>query len=307
MIELKGKPVADDIKERAIKRVEELRSQGIIPKIATIRVGDDPGDIAYEHGICSRAEEMGIDIKQKVFAGDISQERLLAKIAAYNEDQDIHGVLIFRPLPKQFDDKTICKALDFRKDVDGITTGSMAGVFTGSGEGFPPCTAEACIRMLDYYGYDLTGKKVTVFGRSLVIGKPVTVMALDRNATVTICHSRTTPEVLREAGKNADVLITAVGRANFLTRDLTGEDQIILDVGINDDGAGGSGQPGAGRCRQRDHRRSHGSRGNGRSAKRFAGKIKGMEKGKVSAGTCLFFALRVKLIYYAVTIKLHGV
>ena len=95
MIELKGKPVADDIKERAIKRVEELRSQGIIPKIATIRVGDDPGDIAYEHGICSRAEEMGIDIKQKVFAGDISQERLLAKIAAYNEDQDIHGVLIF--------------------------------------------------------------------------------------------------------------------------------------------------------------------------------------------------------------------
>ena len=135
-----------------MKRVEELRSQGIIPKIATIRVGDDPGDIAYEHGICSRAEEMGIDIKQKVFAGDISQERLLAKIAAYNEDQDIHGVLIFRPLPKQFDDKTICKALDFRKDVDGITTGSMAGVFTGSGEGFPPCTAEACIRMLDYYG-----------------------------------------------------------------------------------------------------------------------------------------------------------
>lgn len=239
MIELKGKPVADDIKERAIKRVEELRSQGTIPKIATIRVGDDPGDIAYEHGICSRAEEMGIDIKQKVFAGDISQERLLAKIAAYNEDQDIHGVLIFRPLPKQFDDKTICKALDFRKDVDGITTGSMAGVFTGSGEGFPPCTAEACIRMLEYYGYDLTGKKVTVFGRSLVIGKPVTVMALDRNATVTICHSRTTPEVLREAGKNADVLITAVGRANFLTRDLTGEDQIILDVGINDDGAGG--------------------------------------------------------------------
>ena len=114
MIELKGKPVADDIKEKAMKRVEELRSQGIIPKIATIRVGDDPGDIAYEHGICSRAEEMGIDIKQKVFAGDISQERLLAKIAAYNEDQDIHGVLIFRPLPKQFDDKTICKALDFR-------------------------------------------------------------------------------------------------------------------------------------------------------------------------------------------------
>ena len=147
MIELKGKPVADDIKERAMKRVEELRSQGIIPKIATIRVGDDPGDIAYEHGICSRAEEMGIDIKQKVFAGNISQERLLAKIAAYNEDQDIHGVLIFRPLPKQFDDKTICKALDFRKDVDGITAGSMAGV-----RGFRPARqkpASVCWTIMD--------------------------------------------------------------------------------------------------------------------------------------------------------------
>ena len=115
MIELKGKPVADDIKERAFKRVEELRSQGIIPKIATIRVGDDPGDIAYEHGICSRAEEMGIDIKQKVFAGDISQERLLAKIAAYNEDPGYPRRLIFRPLPKQFDDKTICKSSRFPK------------------------------------------------------------------------------------------------------------------------------------------------------------------------------------------------
>lgn len=239
MKELKGKPVADDLKKKTVKRIEELRGQGIIPKLATIRVGEDPGDVAYEHGIRTRAEEMGIETKHKVFAENITQERLLAKIAAYNEDPEIHGILIFRPLPGQFNDKTVCRALDFKKDVDGITDGSMAGVFTGSGAGFPPCTAEACIRMLDYYGYDLTGKKVTVFGRSLVIGKPVTVMALDHNATVTVCHSRTTPETLKEAGKNADVLIAAVGRAGFLTGDMAGKDQIILDVGINDDGAGG--------------------------------------------------------------------
>lgn len=239
MKELKGKPVADDLKKKTVKRIEELRGQGIIPKLATIRVGEDPGDVAYEHGIRTRAEEMGIETKHKVFAENITQERLLAKIAAYNEDPEIHGILIFRPLPGQFNDKTVCRALDFKKDVDGITDGSMAGVFTGSGAGFPPCTAEACIRMLDYYGYDLTGKKLTVFGRSLVIGKPVTVMALDHNATVTVCHSRTTPETLKEAGKNADVLIAAVGRAGFLTGDMAGKDQIILDVGINDDGAGG--------------------------------------------------------------------
>lgn len=239
MKELKGKPVADDLMKKAVKRIKELRGQGIIPKLATIRVGEDPGDVAYEHGIRTRAEEMGIETKHKVFAENITQERLLAKIAAYNEDPEIHGILIFRPLPGQFNDKTVCRALDFKKDVDGITDGSMAGVFTGSGAGFPPCTAEACIRMLDYYGYDLTGKKVTVFGRSLVIGKPVTVMALDHNATVTVCHSRTTPETLMEAGKNADVLIAAVGRAGFLTGDMVGKDQILLDVGINDDGAGG--------------------------------------------------------------------
>lgn len=239
MKELKGKPVADDLKKKTVKRIEELRGQGIIPKLATIRVGEDPGDVAYEHGIRTRAEEMGIETKHKVFAENITQERLLAKIAAYNEDPELHGILIFRPLPGQFNDKTVCRALDFKKDVDGITDGSMAGVFTGSGAGFPPCTAEACIRMLDYYGYDLTGKKVTVFGRSLVIGKPVTVMALDHNATVTVCHSRTTPETLKEAGKNADVLIAAVGRVGFLTGDMAGKDQIILDVGINDDGAGG--------------------------------------------------------------------
>lgn len=239
MKELKGKPVADDLMKKTVKRIEELRGQGIIPKLATIRVGEDPGDVAYEHGIRTRAEEMGIETKHKVFAENITQERLLAKIAAYNEDPELHGILIFRPLPGQFNDKTVCRALDFKKDVDGITDGSMAGVFTGSGAGFPPCTAEACIRMLDYYGYDLTGKKVTVFGRSLVIGKPVTVMALDHNATVTVCHSRTTPETLKEAGKNADVLIAAVGRAGFLTGDMAGKDQIILDVGINDDGAGG--------------------------------------------------------------------
>ena len=227
MRELKGLTVANDMTEKTLQRVQELEARGITPMLATVRVGANPGDIAYENGLLERAEKNGIDSEQIVLPENITQ------------DPGVDGVLIFRPLPKQIDEEAVCRALDPKKDVDGITPGSMAGVFMGSEKGFPPCTAAACIQMLDYYGIDLNGKNVTVFGRSLVVGKPVAIMAMDRNATVTICHSRTTPEMLQDAGRKADVVIAAVGRANFLTRDLTGEDQIILDVGINDDGAGG--------------------------------------------------------------------
>ena len=239
MRELKGLTVANDMTEKTLQRVQELEARGITPMLATVRVGANPGDIAYENGLLERAEKNGIDSEQIVLPENITQEDLLAEIDKLNQDPGVDGVLIFRPLPKQIDEEAVCRALDPKKDVDGITPGSMAGVFMGSEKGFPPCTAAACIQMLDYYGIDLNGKNVTVFGRSLVVGKPVAMMAMDRNATVTICHSRTTPEMLQDAGRKADVVIAAVGRANFLTRDLTSEDQIILDVGINDDGAGG--------------------------------------------------------------------
>lgn len=239
MRELKGITVAYDMTEKTLQKVQELEAQGITPMLATVRVGANPGDIAYENGLLERAEKTGVDTMQIALPENITQEALLAEIDKLNQDPGVDGVLIFRPLPQQIDDEVICGALDPNKDVDGITPGSMASVFMGRGDGFAPCTAEACIRMLDHYGIDLDGKNVTVFGRSLVVGKPVAMLAMDRNATVTICHSRTAPEALREAGRKADVVIAAVGRANFLTQDLTGEDQIILDVGINDNGAGG--------------------------------------------------------------------
>ena len=142
---------------------------------------------------------------------------------------------MFRPLPKHIDEKAACEVLDPAKDIDGITSGSLAGIFMDSDVGFPPCTAAACIEMLDHYGYDLKGKKVTVMGRSLVIGKPVAMMAMRRNATVTICHSRTKSEDFAEAGKNADIVIAAVGKARMITEDMLGDDQVIIDVGINMD------------------------------------------------------------------------
>ncbi len=239
MYELNGKTVADKMTEKMQQSLQKLEEEGITPMLATVRVGENQDDIAYEKGILKGAENTGIDTMSIVLPEDITQEELLAEINALNEDPGVDGVLIFRPLPQHLDDEAVCNALKSEKDIDGITPGSMAGVFMGSGTGFPPCTAEACIRILDHYGIDLNGKKVTVFGRSLVVGRPVAMMAMERQATVTICHSRTPQEVLRDAGKNADVLIAAVGKANFLTRDMLGENQVILDVGINDNGEGG--------------------------------------------------------------------
>lgn len=232
---LKGKPVADKLTEENIKKVEELKAKGITPTLGIIRLGENPEDLAYERGALKRAENTGVEVKRFIYDVDITQDRLLEEIHKINEDDSIHGVLIFRPLPKHLDDRTICEALAPSKDMDGITSGSMAGVFTDSGEGYPPCTAQACIEILDYMNYDLTGKKVTVMGRSLVIGKPVAMMAMKRNATVTVLHSRTTKEDFAAAGQNADVVIAALGRAKMIGADKVGNNQVILDVGINVD------------------------------------------------------------------------
>ncbi|MBQ0079208.1 MAG: bifunctional 5,10-methylenetetrahydrofolate dehydrogenase/5,10-methenyltetrahydrofolate cyclohydrolase [Eubacterium sp.] len=235
---LKGKPVADALTEKNIAKVEELKAQGINPTLAIVRLGENPGDMSYERGALKRAEATGVAVKQFIYDVDITQDQLLAEIDKINKDDSIHGVLIFRPLPKHLDDRTICEALAPAKDMDGITSGSMAGVFTDSGEGYPPCTAQACMEMIDHMGLDLTGKKVTVIGRSLVIGKPVAMMAMKKNATVTVLHSRTTAEDFAAAGANADVVIAAIGRAKMIGADKVGSDQVIIDVGINVDEEG---------------------------------------------------------------------
>lgn len=232
---LKGKAVSDSISERTLKKAEKLRAQGIIPTLAIVRLGENPGDLSYERGALKRAEQTGIEVKRFVYDTDISQESLIEEIIKLNNDNSIHGVLIFRPLPKHIDESAVCDTLAPSKDVDGITPGSMAGVFMDSHMGFPPCTAEACMEILEYYGCELTGKKVTVMGRSLVIGKPVAMMAMRKNATVTVCHSRTGAEDFAEAGRNADVVIAAIGKARMVTDAHLGAGQVIIDVGINAD------------------------------------------------------------------------
>lgn len=235
---LKGKEVAEKILSEASAIIEKVKNQGIIPTLAIVRVGEKPEDISYEKGAVKRAFEAGIMAKSFAYHEGISQKELLAEIEGLNDDPYIHGVLILRPLPAHIDERSVCEALNPDKDVDGITPESMAGIFMNEDRGYPPCTAEACMQLLDYYGVELENKKVTVFGRSLVIGKPVAVMAMNGNATVTVCHSRTRDEDFKAAGKNADVIIAALGKARLLKAEILGRDQTIVDVGINVDEQG---------------------------------------------------------------------
>ncbi|HWQ97826.1 MAG TPA: tetrahydrofolate dehydrogenase/cyclohydrolase catalytic domain-containing protein [Clostridia bacterium] len=228
---LKGAEVVSALNDKIKSDVAALQLRGVTPTLAILRVGEKPDDLAYERGAIKRAETVGVAVKQIVLPETVSQEELLAEIAKINQDDTIHGCLMLRPLPKHIDDQRAREALLPEKDIDGITDGSLAGVFTGTKRGFPPCTAQACMEILDYYGIDPAGKTAVVIGRSLVIGKPVAMMLLQKHATVTICHTRTKdmPSVTRRA----EILIVAAGREGVVGAEYVSAGQTVLDVGIN--------------------------------------------------------------------------
>ena len=228
---LKGAEVVSALNERIKADVSALILRGVTPTLAILRVGEKPDDLAYERGAIKRAETVGIAVKQIVLSETVSQESLLLEIAKINLDATIHGCLMLRPLPKHIDDMRAREALLPEKDIDGITDGSLAGVFTGAKRGFPPCTAQACMEILEHYNIDPAGKNAVVIGRSLVIGKPVSMMLLQKNATVTICHTKTKdmPSVTRRA----EILIVAAGRAGVVGAEYVSAGQVVLDVGIN--------------------------------------------------------------------------
>lgn len=229
--QLLGKEVNAFLNEKIKKQTALLAEHGICPILGIVRVGARPDDLSYERGAVKRCESLGVAYEKFLLPEDCTQEDLMNVIQYVNENERIHGVLVFRPLPKHLNETAVIKALKPEKDVDGITDGSMAGVFTGAEQGFPPCTPQACMEILDYYGIDCTGKKAVVIGRSLVVGKPAAMMLLKKNATVTICHTKTAdmPSVVKEA----DIVIAAAGRAGIVDGRYLSEGQIVIDVGIN--------------------------------------------------------------------------
>ena len=229
--QLLGKEVNADLNQQIIDRVNALKEKGVTPTLGIIRVGEKDADLSYERGATKRCEKLGVEYRKFVFPEDVSQEELMGAIDQVNKDQSIHGVLIFRPLPKTLDEKAVIAALDPEKDIDGITDGSMVGVYTGQKTGFPPCTAQAVMEILRHYQYDLKGKKAVVIGRSLVIGKPVAMMLLKENATVTICHTKT-KDMAAEA-READLLVVAAGHRDVVDESFVKAGQTVIDVGIN--------------------------------------------------------------------------
>lgn len=233
---LSGKEVVQTINESLEKRAFELQNNGVTPCLAIVRVGERGDDIAYENGAVKRCEKVGVSVRKFLLPQDAAQEDLLRMIEMINTDDQIHGCLLFRPLPKQFNDELVRNALLPEKDVDGITDGSLAGVFAGTKRGFPPCTPAACMEILDYYGIETTGKRATIIGRSLVVGKPAAMMLIQKNATVTVCHTKTV-DVAAECRK-ADILIVSAGRAGIVGKEYFAEGQTVIDVGINVDEQG---------------------------------------------------------------------
>ena len=232
----KGAPAAAALTEALIPRAQALRERGIVPTLAIVRVGERPEDLSYERGAMKRCEKVGIAVRQFLLTETSGQADLMEVIEEVNRDDSIHGCLLFRPLPRHMDEQAACAALAPEKDVDGITPGSLAAVFAGSGAGYPPCTAQACLELLDHYGYELKGKRAVVVGRSLVIGKPVSMLLLGRHATVTICHTRTAD--LPAECRRADVLIAAAGKAGVVGASCLSPGQVVIDVGINADEEG---------------------------------------------------------------------
>ena len=230
-VEMRGMPVARAIVALLEPRVEALESRGVTPTLAVVRVGAREDDLAYERGAKKRCQEAGIAVRVFELDAGCSQQELEDVIARVNEDAGIHGCLMFRPLPASLDETAACEALDPAKDVDGITRQSMVGVFANQEIGFPPCTAQAVIDLLDYYGVELEGSDVCVLGRSLVIGKPVSLMLQARNATVTMCHTRTRD--LADKCRAAEVLVVAAGHPHTVGAQETAAGQFVVDVGIN--------------------------------------------------------------------------
>lgn len=230
MLELRGKKVSDGIKEYVSKELETL---SFVPKLAIVRVGENPDDMSYERSATKKLKSFGLDVASYVFPQDISDEAFKKAFKDINEDDEVTGILLLRPLPHTINEKDIENMIDPKKDLDGISPINIAKVFAGDTTGFSPCTAEAVIEVLKAYDIELTGKRVTVVGRSMVVGKPVSMLLLKENATVTMTHTRTVD--LKKTCSDAEIVVAAAGRAKMLNSDYCGQDAVMIDVGINVD------------------------------------------------------------------------
>lgn len=231
MRRLDGMPVANALSKQLAEQVMALGKKGIVPRLAVVRVGEREEDLSYEKSILKRFSALNAAMEVIALPAGITQDVLESTIISLNKDRTVHGILLFRPLPKQLSEDGIKSIIAPEKDVDCMGIFNIACLFAGNKKGFPPCTPQAVIELLDFYGIDVEGKKATIVGRSLVVGRPLAMLLLSKSATVTVCHTKTA--ALAEECKNADILIACAGAAKMITSDFTNHRQTVIDVGIN--------------------------------------------------------------------------
>lgn len=235
-VKLTGKPVVESLRENIKSRVATLGEKNINPTLLLIRVGEREDDLSYERGILKNCDLLGIKINVMQLPVEITMEEIRKVFEEANKDSNIHGIMIFRPLPNHLDPEEIQNLINPAKDIDCMSPINLEKVFEGNSDGFAPCTPKAVVELLKHYEIPLQGANVVVAGRSLVVGKPLGMLLLDENATVTICHSRT--KDMPSVTAKADIVVAAIGKAKFMNEDFFSEDSIVVDVGINDDGNG---------------------------------------------------------------------
>ena len=238
MIELRGKAVADALKEKMKKfldQVDELNR----PKLAIVRVGERPDDLAYERMVLKNCGVIGLPVQVEAMSEAVATEELIATIQKLNDDVTVQGILMFRPPPKHIDEQSVIEAVAVEKDVDCMNPKNLQLRMVSDESAIAPCTPEAVMRILEHYGYELEGKNVAIVNRSTVIGRPLAIMMMEKNATVTICHSRT--KNLAEVTSKADIVVTGVGRARFFGPEYFNENSVVIDIGINFDEKGSCG------------------------------------------------------------------
>ena len=228
---LKGKPVAAFLDEQTAEEVAKLKEKGIDTTLAILRVGERSDDISYEKGAMKKCRNVGISVRNAILPEDVSYEEFYRTLDELNNDPQVHGILMFRPLPKYLDNEKARNFISPGKDVDGCTDGSLTGVFIDKKIGFAPCTAEAVMETLKFYNIELKGRNVVVLGRSLVVGKPLAMLLMKRNATVTVCHTKTID--VASITKNADIVVCCTGQMESVTSEYVSKGQTVVDVGIS--------------------------------------------------------------------------
>lgn len=233
---IKGKPVADSITERLVQETESLKSRGITPTLAILRVGERGEDLAYEKGALGRCKKAGIDVKVVELDAKVTEEEFIENLEKLNQDDAVNGILIFRPLPSQLDEGRIKYIISSDKDVDGMSPVNAGKMTEGDPTGFPPCTPTAVVEILKYYDVDIKGKNATVIGSSMVVGKPAALLLMNEKATVTVCNSSTKDTAAMAS--QADIIVAAAGRARLVKENWVSDGAVVIDVGINVDSDG---------------------------------------------------------------------